>query len=540
MMGKDFPAPYTSEKSHYVFGVRLDQAGYGATSQQLHPGLLDPVFGDMDYTSRGYLLHFATTLSADMVISSTDNPNPFRSLIPLAREHPILLHAIVATSALHTSGLHRRASRDTHLDTFFPPQSQRAPQISIDARSPSAIAKIDALVAKQKALVLLRDSLQQIQHLQTANLKSDSRPDVDIDLVITVIHLFITFDLIDMDDCQWRAHVEGAMRLIGSLQTLSHRNKWRSASSPLEGVRDAITSDCLTYYILGSTLLTTPKLDNPFRLSTAENANADPDTDSESQINLTSSLIRAESNSYLSLPTPLLQILFKACELSNLASVVISNPEDPSVSASTSGSAGESIHTAAQTLLEEACSLDVASWAARLEHRSPARQQSRIHTALAHRSAVMIYIIRSVEGLPYTTTTSTSSCSSTSSSSSTTTTTHPQQEVDETLSSLVHSIVSHLSHIGPADPMFKATCWPTFIAGAETDDPVYRAWAVERLRGFWWLIPWGYLPTAVEVMRTSWGMRERGRDGVGVCARGNAGRGWIQGLKALGPGWLIP
>jgi hypothetical protein len=114
--------------------------------------------------------------------------------------------------------------------------------------------------------------------------------------------------------------------------------------------------------------------------------------------------------------------------------------------------------------------------------------------------------------------------------------------LNEDPSTLVHTIVSNLNHVGISDPLFKATCWPTFIAGAETDDPVYREWAVERLREFWAMIPWGYIRTAVEVMRMSWAVRDADEGGLEgeerVSGRGR-GRGWIQGLKALERDWLI-
>ncbi|KAL3485994.1 fungal-specific transcription factor domain-containing protein [Aspergillus germanicus] len=532
MMGKTFPILQPQCGTQYTLAGPRGLA-YTAPSSHfhLHAPLLDPVFGDIDYTSRQYLFHFASSLSSDMVISSADSANPFCRLIPLAREHPILLHAIVANAALNISCLHQRSNGTLDLDTFLPSQPQ--PQWHMDISDPSARAKVDALSAKHRALVLLRHDLEKIHSTTSAkltlklNLNCNDVGDIDMDLIITVVHLFITFDLIDVDECEWKPHVQGAIRLISCLQSFEGGSR---RYSPLADIRDSIMSDCLTYYILGSTLLRTPTLQNPFIPPPAENSSRTSNSPS-----IIESLTRAETNSYLSLPTPLLQILFHACELANHVSISLS-------SGSLVNAPGEeeyqSMLATARSLLGQVSSFDVVSWAEGLEcSSSPERRQSRIHTALAHQAAVRIYIIRSVDGLPH-------PVSSPPTTNPNLGLLHSSTSLDEDPSTLVHTIVSNLNHVDISDPLFKATCWPTFIAGAETDDPVYREWAVERLREFWALIPWGYIRTAVEVMRMSWAVRDGDGNadelGAGNVAKvGRRGRGWIQGLKALERDWLI-
>jgi hypothetical protein len=418
--------------------------------------------------------------------------------------------------------------------------------------NPATQTVVDALCAKHKALVLLRHALGNI-HTNATN--SESEADVDMDLIITVIHLFITFDLIDVGECQWRAHVQGAIRLIGCLQSLQGSR----TPSPLAAIRDSIMSDCLTYvvsvhcscsghtalrrvyrvltpqwesryYILNSTLLTKPTLENPFLLP-AQNCTSG---------SIIAAVTRAETNSYLSLPTPLLQILFQACKLSNTVTTLLQQ-QGPLVSEADY----LSILTTAQSLIEQVSSFDVISWAAGLECSSAERRQSRIHTALAHQAALQIYILRSVDGhgLPPPPPPVSSFSSTANNTDPTDLPPNPRRENtfngDPSPSSLVHTVVSHLSHVGVSDPLFKATCWPTFIAGAETDDPVHREWAVERLRQFWALIPWGYIRTAVGVMRMSWAVRDTGADGDADVGAGGKGKGWIQGLKALERDWLM-
>ncbi|KAJ0425018.1 fungal-specific transcription factor domain-containing protein [Aspergillus carlsbadensis] len=543
MMGKTFPTQCASQNTLSRRG--LSRFHYAAPTYLAAP-LLDPVFGDMEYTSRQYLFHFANTLSSDMVISSANNANPFCSLIPLAREHPILLHAVVANAALHLSCLHQRNSGTLDLESRHPPpQTQRLPsQRSIPTNDACTRAKIDAFAAKHKALILLRHALDTI-YSTTSNSNSNSTPNTsinpdpntDIELIMTAIHLFITFDLIDVDECEWKPHVQGAIRLISCLQSIEGTGDGirERMASPLADMRDSIMSDCLTYYILGSTLLRTPSLQNPFILP--ERSGGSHFAGQASSI--IESLTRAESNSYLSLPTPLLQILFQACELANRVSLgsrsrstTVNCPEEEEQQEEEEKIEEEGEYqlmlATAQSLLNQLDAFDVVSWAESLEcSSSPERRASRIHTALAHQAAVRIYIIRSVDGLQHL-----------PSSPSFSDTSPP---------SLVHTIITHLTQVSVTNPLFKATCWPTFIAGAETDDPVYREWAVDRLRQFWELIPWGYIRTAVEVMRMSWAVRdndsefgrERGGSKRGIEGNVVRGKGWIQGLKALERDWLI-
>ncbi|KAL3477289.1 fungal-specific transcription factor domain-containing protein [Aspergillus californicus] len=438
MMGQSYPVPYTRESKSSTAGLPL---------VSMQAPLLDPLLQGLNDTSRRYLFHFATHLSSEMVISDIAN-NPFRSLIPLCKEHPMLLHSIIANAALHLSCLHTQSLTGSadHATLAYPGDQSRI--------------LIDALSSKHKALVLLRQSLDDIST-------------IDIDLLVAVIHFFITFELIGPGADEWRAHVQGAIRLINYLQTLQAHHV-----SPVDIIRDRITADCLTFYILGSTLMSTTSLSDPFLFPG----------------DITAALTRAESTSYLSLPTPLLQVLFKACELSNLISL-------PNTNVTT-------MKTHATALLTTTTSFNIQTWASSLEPPSSPRAFSRIHTAHAHQNAVRLYICRSTNQISL---------------------------LGEDPEAVVTKIITHLSFVGVTDDMFKATSWPTFMAGAETTNPVYRRWAVERLCVFWDSIPWGYLKTAVEVMRAAWGLRD-GYQSPGVDGEGDGMQGsenWIQHLKGL-------
>ncbi|OJJ64741.1 hypothetical protein ASPSYDRAFT_26720 [Aspergillus sydowii CBS 593.65] len=461
MMGKTYPVPARDTDSVNTRSLIPAQVHYSEVFLPLQQPLLDPLYQGLDDTSRGYLSHFASTVSSDMVIANISDVNPFRSLIPFCRDHPILLHIILANSALHISCLHRRRldGPEEHM-----PGLATGELSTTDAADRASRAMVDALSAKHKALILLRHALEDMSH-------------IDVDMVAAVVHLFIIFELISPGEDEWKAHVEGALRLISYLHTLEIRH-----ASPAALVRDCVTSDCLTYYILGSSLMNTTTLSDPFLLPG----------------DIIASLTRAEVTSYLSLPTPLLQTLFKACELSNRVSLGEMLGADPTP-----------LLNQANDLLNTVQSFDVYAWAATLEGGDPfsARTLSRIHTALAHQNAVRIYILRSVEQISPS----------------------PVAGLCET-ESLVTEIVTHLSLVGLTDPIFKATSWPTFIAGAETDDVVYREWAVTRLREFWNLIPWGYLRTEEEVMRKAWRLRD---------GQGERKMSWIQQLKGMERHWLI-
>ncbi|KAL4946465.1 hypothetical protein BDV06DRAFT_122439 [Aspergillus oleicola] len=479
MMGKTFPPqqPKQSEGKTVTStgaGLVLTSAfGYMENAFSMPAPLTDPFYQGLDDTSRLYIHHFATRLSIDMVISDvSDTINPFRRVVPLCRDHPILLHTLVANAAFHISELHQQSLG------LSEPQYGSLGNV-LQTQTPSdafSRANVDALSAKHKALVMLRQALANIQ-------------DIDVDVVITVIHLFIISELISPCQDEWMSHVQGALRLIGYLQILESR-----PASPAAFIRDSVTSDCLTYYVLGSTLLNTATLSDPFSISS----------------DITASLTRAEANSYLSLPTPLLQILFKACELSNLVSLATMLDADPST---TSSETANAFLSQARSLLEATTSFNVYTWASTLEgdpDSNSTRTLSRIHTALAHENAVQIYIIRSVDCLA-------------------------SSSLNEDTEALVTRIIEHLSLVPMTDPIFKATCWPAFIAGAETDNPVYRRWATERLRQFWELIPWGYVRTAGEVMRTTWKLR----DGSGNSGAESKKGSWVQQLKGLEKYWLI-
>lgn len=203
---------------------------------------------------------------------------------------------------------------------------------------------------------------------------------------------------------------------------------------------------------------------------------------------------RVEVISYLSCPPEILQIILVASRLSY---------ETPCTDWSLSA-AGEAL-----TLIDEALDFDIPAWAARLQEIPNITDiESRMHVASAHRSAACLYILQALPLI------------------------RAVRPVDTEF--LVGDILSHLSQIAETDPYFKATSWPTFIAGAETRDEGKRTWAMKRLLAIWEICPWGYIFTAIEMLKATWQMQD-----AGGGESGQTPNSWLQGLKGMGFDYLI-
>lgn len=128
----------------------------------------------------------ASDVCRDLVLYDTPKHNPFRELLPLTHQHPVLLHIIIAMSALHMSNACQKALPCSRL-----PPAQRSEYYE------------DALTAKQRALLLLKFAI-------------DNPATLDIDVTLAVVLLFIEFELIDSGKDDWKHHIDGARAITGS------------------------------------------------------------------------------------------------------------------------------------------------------------------------------------------------------------------------------------------------------------------------------------------------------------------------------------
>ena len=208
--------------------------------------LTDPLFQDMTYSYRFYLSHCASLapspfpamsfydsdakyfcahvvanrLCQDLVSYDTANRNPFRGLLPLTRAHPLLQHIIVASSAAHMANITRAAvlplsSTDHHVT------------LCREASPPSEVAAArqmtrDSLVAKHHALKLMSAALQDLDAFGG-------------DVVFFAALFFVNVELIESGKDGWRAHLDGACRIMALLQAYPTSNQM---------LRDYMLSDC--------------------------------------------------------------------------------------------------------------------------------------------------------------------------------------------------------------------------------------------------------------------------------------------------------
>ncbi|PCD40154.1 hypothetical protein FGRA07_01425 [Fusarium graminearum] len=411
--------------------------------------LTDPLFQDLDRTSRFYLAHFSESVCKDLVVRDTPESNPFRELIPLTRKHPLLFQVLIATSAIHWSNVFRRV---TKIPTGIPnPGDYLSVLRSKDLVTHQAL--IDALTAKQKAMSHLREVL-------------DTLDPAGSEVALAAMHFFIKFDLIDLDKSDnqsWRAHLEGATSIMALLNPDSNPD----ASSRM--LRDRVITDSFIYNILGSTLTS-----GGLAARVARQA-----------FQFLPVMKRVELTSYLSCPPEILNIILSASELSH---------EVPWTDQSV-GAADKAL-----ALIDEALAVDIPAWADYLrQHNLIQDLDSRVRLAAAHRSAACLYIL---QALPLV---------------------RSLRSIDTDF--LLQDVLSNLALIDENDPYFKASSWPTFVAGAETRDPERRTWTLSRLLSIWQICPWGYLFTAIEMLKATWAMQDtRGTDNVN----------WLHDLRGMG------
>ncbi|KAH6605259.1 Zn2Cys6 transcriptional regulator [Trichoderma cornu-damae] len=417
---------------------RRSSTGAGALQFFSHPrppgpklssswALVDPLFQDLDQSHRFYLNYFTTRLCKDLVSNDGPECNPFRSLIPLTRAHPLLQHIIVAASAAHMSNL-------MSMGLPYPDDGGLIPA-NQDAASKKALN--DALVAKHTALRLMSAA---IQNLDTIN----------GDVVLAASLFFINVELIESGKYGWRAHLEGAAKIMSFLQLTK---AWDSS------LRDYLLSDCFIYFILASAFM-------PARYATSLNFES-------SQIPFV--LGKTVANSYLCCPAELMEILHAASQLSNSL-----DDDQPN----------EDITMAAIELIGRAQAYDIHVWA-RDTAGSPSLSndvmKSRMHAGSTHRLAACIYILQAIPSVG-------------------------ERLGPEFAAFLTDDLLAHLTMIPVEDPNFKATTWPTFIIGAETRDPERQKLIMERLRVMTTVCPWGFIHTAMDTLQVIWNLaaEERG------------------------------
>ncbi|ETS79711.1 hypothetical protein PFICI_09564 [Pestalotiopsis fici W106-1] len=338
----------TKSCSQLVTPLRVHSRDYRCSryGSEAIGSLTNPLIQDMNEASRKYLFYY-------LVLYDIPNQNPFRELIPMIHQHPVLLHIIVANSALHMSN-----SSQGLLSANQNPLSASHTEVMDSAcwqssQSDQAGSYYYALAAKQRALCLLRPAL-------------DNPLSMNNDVILAVVLLFIEFELLDSGRDDWKHHISGAKAIIEKLCLPSTFTP--TVMTPL---RRSLVSNFVVFDILGSTF-TCPATHLPS--STSSRA--------------LSLLQDAQGNHCSSFPTELLELLQSAGQIAQASNV-------SSRHCSLSGSLQQLL-----LLISVAQSFDPLAWASRLEPISPAPDlEHRTRVAFAHRGAVLIYLTRVIYSL---------------------------------------------------------------------------------------------------------------------------------------------
>ncbi|KAL1836256.1 hypothetical protein VTJ49DRAFT_5387 [Mycothermus thermophilus] len=296
-------------------------------------------------------------------------------------------------------------------------------------------------------------------------------------VVLAATVFLVNLDLIDSGRGAWQPHMAAAGVLMPSLLS-SHL---AASDSSLAACFNAIAADCLTYRVLGSAI-------NGVSLNLSWSAAAD-------QAKFLSVLRRAEAHTYHCCPPEILNIILAASDLCDDRTT----PDRVEQ---------------AQSLLLHGRSFDVVSWVRNIRGLSDRDDLDvRVSVASAHRAAACLYVLLAVpeaaEGPSL-----------------------PPLTVD----GLVREVLKHLAAVPVNHVHLKGTIWPTFVAGAQADNPAQRAWCAGRMRALGslnpWACPWGYIRTAARVMEQLWEARD-------TAAAGGMKPNWLMEAKRMRDKCLI-
>jgi hypothetical protein len=321
---------------------------------------------------------------------------------------------------------------------------------------PTGAELVHALSAKQRAIRLLRVAMDHIT-------------DENRSVILAAVVFFVNFDLVDSGRGTWRSHLEAAGVLITALYGRSDPASSSGATLFLDqtmaSLLDGVVADCITYHILGSTLTAVGK----------------PAIGVYDSIDITAVLHRAAAFSYHCCPPTILGILVCATRLASTRDKTTA-PGDPAESDDCTG--------IATLLLQQALAFDVSGWVNSIPNLSVNDDRGlRVRLASAHRASACLFIILVL-------------CPDLA------------HHADERLrpKRLVEEILRQLSFVPSNHPLFKGSVWPSFMAGAQSDDPDQRQWCMQGLRAMWrsspLMCPWGYVEAAMVTLESVWAARD--------------------------------
>ncbi|OJJ87438.1 Zn(II)2Cys6 transcription factor [Aspergillus glaucus CBS 516.65] len=498
-----------------------------STTDDTHilPSLIDPILKDINGLARFYIFHFNEKTAADLVLYA-NTQNPYRDLISLVGESPLLANALSATGALHYalladgdfSPMPWSTGEPSANGTLLTPKEVEREVTSSMSRRPSSKAYEHFLGLKQRALRQLS------QDIRDPVKRND-------DKTAAAIMVLALMDAIESGDEAWKYHLEGAKNLLNSRQ----HGFDASRSQEILGWLDTLTVDgCLIIELMGSTLARPGVLSKPF-YSPSMGPTA---------------LRRLEKTSWVGCPAYLLEVIFfvhaRFCHADTTTTTHEQQGQQeqpPMLFSSSLLPPNSKPLQSPQALLNHIQAFDPIAWAIDLQSYLYLPDLTpRIALATTYKAAVYLYTSRVL-----------SRPRSSSSFPPANANANEWFGLPHDHSAVAHILIDQLAVIPPQDPHFKCLIWPTFIAGAECRDSSHRPFILDRLSALYYAIATVNVRNAAWVLslmwrkqdlrREEWFRRRQGNTDYAVAYDGdnydNDDFDWIQELDESRIDWLF-
>ncbi|KAL4921906.1 fungal-specific transcription factor domain-containing protein [Aspergillus aurantiobrunneus] len=432
--------------------------------------LVDPLFQGCSRLSRFYINHFNQNLAGYLTLYS-DVKNPFRDLIPLVDDSPVICHSLAAMGALHyvilangeSSSMPWSVEKLSTSGTPSPPEETGPAELSSLSRRSFGVVYEHFLGLKQRALhQLSRDISDPI-------LRNDNK-------TLAAIMVLALMDAIESGHGAWKYHLEGAKKL---LQNREH-DKTGQEQTMINWLDDFATDGCLVIQLIGATLARPGTLSKPFYTS-AMGASA---------------FRRLEETSWVGCPAYLLEAIFFVHAFFDLGLSDDPNSQPSTVFPSAYLPEGSNPLQCPKNLSKHIQAFDPVAWAESLQSYLFLPDLSmRIALATIYKASVYLYATRVLSRpRPGATTIST--------------TLGLPPDHAEVAALLIHQ----LSLIPSSDPHFKCLIWPSFIAGAECRDAAQRRFMLEILRTLYFHLTSVNVRNAAWVLTVMWRKRDLRRE----------------------------
>lgn len=414
--------------------------------------------------------------AADLVLYA-NTQNPYRDLISLVGESPLLANALSATGALHYalladgdfSPMPWSTGEPGANRTLLTPKEVEREVTSSMSRRPSSKVYEHFLGLKQRALRQLS------QDIRDPVKRND-------DKTAAAIMVLALMDAIESGDEAWKYHLEGAKNLLNSRQ----HGFDASRSQENLGWLDTLTVDgCLIIELMGSTLARPGVLSKPF-YSPSMGPTA---------------LRRLEKTSWVGCPAYLLEVIFfvhaRFCH-ADTTHEQDHQEQPPMLFSSSLLPPNSKPLQSPQALLNHIQAFDPIAWAIDLQSYLYLPDLTpRIALATTYKAAVYLYTSR-VLSRPR--------------SGSSFPPTSEWFGLPHDHSAVAHILIDQLAVIPPQDPHFKCLIWPTFIAGAECRNSSHRPFILDRLSALYYAIATVNVRNAAWVLRLMWRKQDLRRE----------------------------